>query len=45
MGFGKMKTDLLQPMYGSTSIREMAALIERFNPGRRLNRGNMVGST
>jgi D-lactate dehydrogenase (cytochrome) len=44
-GVGKMKTDLLQLMYGSTSIREMAALIERFNPGRRLNRGNMVGST
>jgi len=43
-GIGKLKTELLRLMYGDEAVREMARLIERFNPGRRLNRGNMVGA-
>jgi D-lactate dehydrogenase (cytochrome) len=41
-GVGKLKIALLRKMYGSDSIGEMRRLIELFNPGRRLNRGNMV---
>jgi D-lactate dehydrogenase (cytochrome) len=41
-GVGKLKVELLRKMYGSDSIDEMRRLIELFNPGRRLNRGNMV---
>jgi D-lactate dehydrogenase (cytochrome) len=41
-GIGKLKVELLRKMYGSDSIGEMRRLIELFNPGRRLNRGNIV---
>ena len=41
-GVGKLKVELLCKMYGSGSIDGMRRLIETFNPGRRLNRGNMV---
>jgi D-lactate dehydrogenase (cytochrome) len=41
-GVGKLKVELLRKMYGSDSIDGMRRLIECFNPGRRLNRGNMV---
>jgi D-lactate dehydrogenase (cytochrome) len=41
-GVGKLKVELLRKMYGSDSIAEMRRLIELFNPGRRLNRGNMI---
>jgi D-lactate dehydrogenase (cytochrome) len=41
-GIGKLKVELLRKMYGSDSIAEMRRLIELFNPGRRLNRGNMI---
>ena len=43
-GIGKLKTDLLRLMYGDAGIREMRRLIESFNPGQRLNRGNMIGT-
>ena len=41
-GIGKLKGELLRKMYGSDSIAAMSRLIELFNPGRRLNRGNML---
>jgi D-lactate dehydrogenase (cytochrome) len=41
-GVGKLKVELLRKMYGSDSIAAMRRLIELFNPGRRLNRGNMI---
>lgn len=41
-GVGKLKVELLLKMYGSDSIAGMRRLIELFNPGRRLNRGNMI---
>jgi D-lactate dehydrogenase (cytochrome) len=41
-GLGKLKSKLLRKMYGSDSIAAMGRLIELFNPGRRLNRGNML---
>lgn len=41
-GVGKFKVELLRRMYGSDSIDEMRRLIDLFNPGRRLNRGNML---
>jgi D-lactate dehydrogenase (cytochrome) len=41
-GIGKLKVELLRKMYGSDSIAAMGRLIECFNPGRRLNRGNML---
>ena len=41
-GLGKLKSELLRKMYGSDSIAAMGRLIELFNPGRRLNRGNML---
>jgi D-lactate dehydrogenase (cytochrome) len=41
-GIGKLKGELLRKMYGSDSIAAMGRLIELFNPGRRLNRGNML---
>ena len=43
-GIGKLKTDLLRLMYGDQGIAQMRALIECFNPGVRLNRGNMIAS-
>jgi D-lactate dehydrogenase (cytochrome) len=43
-GIGKLKTDLLRLMYGNEGIREMRQLIESFNPGQRMNRGNMIGT-
>jgi D-lactate dehydrogenase (cytochrome) len=42
-GVGKLKVELLRKMYGSDSIGQIRRLIELFNPGRRLNRGNMIG--
>jgi D-lactate dehydrogenase (cytochrome) len=42
-GIGKLKTDLLHLMYGEEGIEQMRRVIEVFNPGRRLNRGNIVG--
>jgi hypothetical protein len=39
---GKLKGELLRKMYGSDSIAAMGRLSELFNPGRRLNRGNML---
>jgi D-lactate dehydrogenase (cytochrome) len=41
-GIGKLKGELLRKMYGSDSIAAMGRLITLFNPGRRLNRGNML---
>jgi D-lactate dehydrogenase (cytochrome) len=41
-GIGKLKGELLRKMYASDSIAAMGRLITRFNPGRRLNRGNML---
>jgi len=41
-GIGKLKGELLRKMYGSDSIAAMGRLVELFNPGRRLNRGNML---
>jgi D-lactate dehydrogenase (cytochrome) len=41
-GIGKLKGELLRKMYGSDSIAAMGRLIQVFNPGRRLNRGNML---
>ena len=43
-GIGKLKTDLLRLMYGDQGIAQMRALIECFNPGVRLNRGNMIAN-
>ena len=43
-GIGKLKTSLLRLMYGDGAIEEMRRVIERFNPGQRLNRGNMIGN-
>jgi len=42
-GIGKLKTSLLRMMFGEDAVRQMRGLIERFNPGLRLNRGNMIG--
>jgi D-lactate dehydrogenase (cytochrome) len=42
-GIGKLKVELLRTMYGEKGLGEMRAAIEVFNPGFRLNRGNMVG--
>jgi D-lactate dehydrogenase (cytochrome) len=41
-GIGKLKGELLRKMYGSDSIAAMGRLIELFNPGRLLNRGDML---
>jgi D-lactate dehydrogenase (cytochrome) len=41
-GVGKIKVELLRKMYGADSIDGMRRLIECFNPGRRLNQGNMI---
>jgi D-lactate dehydrogenase (cytochrome) len=41
-GLGKLKVELLRKMYPSDSIAAMGRLIELFNPGRRLNRGNLL---
>ncbi len=42
-GVGKLKVDLLRLMYGPEGIAQMRRLVEAFNPGFLLNRGNMVG--
>jgi D-lactate dehydrogenase (cytochrome) len=42
-GIGKLKVELLRAMYGDRGLEEMRRVIEIFNPGFRLNRGNMVG--
>ncbi|UCF98295.1 MAG: FAD-binding oxidoreductase [Spirochaetaceae bacterium] len=42
-GIGKLKTELLQGMYGEQGVEEMRRVIEVFNPKNRLNRGNIVG--
>lgn len=40
-GIGKMKTDLLHLMYGEEGIRNMQQIKKIFDPGGRLNRGNL----
>jgi D-lactate dehydrogenase (cytochrome) len=42
-GVGKLKVPLLRILYGEQGLEEIRAVIETFNPGFRLNRGNMVG--
>ena len=42
-GIGKLKVELLRVMYGEHGLAQMRDTIEIFNPGFRLNRGNMVG--
>jgi D-lactate dehydrogenase (cytochrome) len=42
-GIGKLKTELLQRMYGDSGVEQMRRIIEVFNPGGRLNSGNIVG--
>ena len=42
-GIGKLKVELLRVMYGEQGLEQMRKTIEIFNPGFRLNRGNMVG--
>jgi D-lactate dehydrogenase (cytochrome) len=42
-GIGKLKVELLRAMYGGEGLQQMRRTIEIFNPGFRLNRGNMVG--
>ena len=42
-GIGKLKVELLRVMFGEQGLGEMRGTIEIFNPGFRLNRGNMVG--
>jgi len=42
-GIGKLKVELLRVMYGEQGLQQMRRTIEVFNPGFRLNRGNMVG--
>ncbi len=42
-GVGKLKVALLRTMYGDRGLQQIRATIEVFNPGFRLNRGNMVG--
>lgn len=40
-GIGKIKTALLRRMFGDAAIAEMRALRDLFDPGRRLNPGNL----
>ena len=40
-GVGKLKTSLLEEMYGSAGIAQMRAVKRLFDPGWRLNRGNL----
>ena len=40
-GIGKLKTALLQEMYGETGIAQMRTVKEVFDPAWRLNRGNL----
>jgi D-lactate dehydrogenase (cytochrome) len=42
-GIGKLKTELLQLMYGGEGIEQMRKVISVFNPDGLLNRGNIVG--
>ena len=42
-GIGKLKTELLQLMYGDEGIEQMRRVIAVFNPDGLLNRGNIVG--
>lgn len=42
-GIGKLKTELLQRMYGESGVEQMRRVIAVFNPDGRLNRGNIVG--
>jgi D-lactate dehydrogenase (cytochrome) len=42
-GIGKLKTELLQRMYGESGVEQMRRVIATFNPDGRLNRGNIVG--
>jgi len=42
-GIGKLKTELLQRMYGESGVEQMRRVIAAFNPDGRLNRGNIVG--
>lgn len=42
-GIGKLKVELLRIMYGERGLEQIRRTIEIFNPGFRLNRGNMVG--
>ena len=42
-GIGKLKTELLRRMYGDSGVEQMRRIIEVFNPGGRLNGGNIVG--
>jgi D-lactate dehydrogenase (cytochrome) len=43
-GIGKIKTELLQRMYGESGVEQMRRVIAIFNPDGRLNGGNIVGS-
>jgi D-lactate dehydrogenase (cytochrome) len=43
-GIGKIKTELLQRMYGESGVEQMRQVIAVFNQDGRLNRGNIVGS-
>ncbi len=40
-GIGKLKVSLLQEMYGEEGIRQMREVKRAFDPGFRLNRGNL----
>lgn len=42
-GIGKLKVPLLRILYGQEGLDQMRCTIEAFNPGLRLNRGNMIG--
>jgi len=42
-GIGKLKTELLQRMYGEKGVEQMRRVIAIFNPDGRLNTGNIVG--
>ncbi len=42
-GVGKLKTELLAEMYGEQGMEQMRALKRLFDPGDRLNKGNIFG--
>jgi D-lactate dehydrogenase (cytochrome) len=42
-GIGKLKVELLRLMYGREGLEQIHRVIEAFNPGFCLNRGNVIG--
>ena len=40
-GIGKAKVALLRAMYGDTAVAQMRTVKAVFDPGARLNRGNL----